>query len=41
MRHMRHTTDECPNRRFELGINGINEVTKEAFEWIRDLDIEI
>ncbi|KAF0769781.1 Uncharacterized protein FWK35_00009176 [Aphis craccivora] len=39
--NMRHITDECPNRRFELGINGINEVTKEAFEWIKDLDIEI
>lgn len=38
---MRHITDECPNRRFESGINGINEVTKEAFEWIRALNIEI
>lgn len=25
---MRHITDEWPNRRFESGINGINEVTK-------------
>jgi len=29
---MRHIIDECANRRFELGINGINEVTKEADE---------
>jgi len=29
------------NASFESGINGINEVTKEAFEWIRALDIEI
>jgi len=38
---MRHITDGCPNRRFESDIIGINEVTKEAFDWIRVLDIEI
>jgi len=33
--------DECLNRRFESDINGINEVAKEAFKWIRALDIKI
>jgi len=38
---MRRTADECPSRKFALGIKGINEVTKEAVEWINTLDIEL
>ncbi|VVC35883.1 Hypothetical protein CINCED_3A017704 [Cinara cedri] len=38
---MRHITDECANRRFPSGINGLNEATKESCEWIKALDIEI
>lgn len=38
---LRHITDECPNRRFEFGIIGIIEGTKEALEWIRALNLEI
>lgn len=33
--------DEYPNRRFKSCINWINQVTKEALEWIRSLNIEI
>ncbi len=34
-----HIVNECPMRKFNGGITEINELTDDALEWIRNLDV--
>jgi hypothetical protein len=38
---MKHIVESCPRRLFEQGIVGIHQVTKEAVEWLKELDLDL
>jgi len=38
---MKHIVESCPRRLFEQGTEGIHKVTKEAIEWLKELDLDL
>ena len=36
-----HIVNECPMRKFSGGLHEINDLTDEAIEWIRNLDVKL